>query len=359
MTKKNKVLITGSSGLVGSECSKFFCEKGFDVFGIDNNLRSYLFGSDASTDNEGRLLKKNYRNFHLIQKDIRDKEAIRKVYINYGPFDYIIHTAAQPAHDWSIDHALEDWEINSMGTMIMLENFRQYSYDSVFIQVSTSKVYDDNVNNLPLLEKKTRWDLPYSHKYYKGVDESMSIETCIHSLFGVSKTSGDLAAQEYGRYFKLKTAVFRPVCITGSAHKGARLHGYLSYLVKCIAQGEKYVINGYKGKQVRDNIHAYDLVTAFWEVCKNPQYSYGEVYNIGAGRLSNNSIIEAVAQTEKILNIKAKIEYSKNNRIGDHMWCIFNSEKFQKRYPKWKITYDNDRIMNELCETWSDKKRLQ
>lgn len=337
--------------MVGSESVKFFSEKGFKIYGVDNNMREYFFGKEASTEDIRKNLNDSIRNFFPLSVDIRDKDQIEKIFQQYGPFDLIIHAAAQPAHDWSIDHPYEDFEVNAWGTLVMLESFHRYSPDSVFIQVSTSKVYGDNVNKLPLVEYETRFDLPKEHPLYEGVDETMSIENSVHSLFGVSKTSGDLLAQEYARYFNLKIVIFRPVCITGPAHKGARLHGYLSYLVKCIAAGQEYTINGYKGKQVRDNIHAYDLVSAFWEVYQNPLHSFGEVYNIGAGRSSNNSILEAIAQSEKILGLKANIKYSETNRIGDHRWCIFNPRKFMKNYPNWKITYDNDRLMKELCDS--------
>ena len=291
-----KALITGSSGLVGSTAVEFLCQKGFNVVGIDNDLRSYLFGKDASTKEEGKRLQIEYKNFKLLSIDIRDEKKIVRAFKEEGPFDFIIHAAAQPAHEWSTNHALEDFQINGWGSMVVLESFRQYSPKAVFIHVSSSKVYGDSVNDLPLREFKKRFDLPKNHPFWEGTDETMRLDGNLHSLFGASKGCGDLMAHEYGTYFNLKIAIFRPVCITGKAHKGAKLHGYLSYLVKCIAEGEKYTINGYKGKQVRDNIHAYDLVTAFWEVYKNPKYSYGEAYNIGGGRESNNSILEAIEQ---------------------------------------------------------------
>ncbi len=347
MTKR--ALITGSSGLVGSEAVKFLCKKNWKVFGIDNNIRAYLFGEDASTEPERIKLDISLKNFFHIPVDIRDNEAINKVFASYGPFDFIIHAASQPAHEWSTNNAIEDFQINALGTMNVLEAYRQKSPRAVFIHCSSSKVYGDHVNRLPLKEYSSRFDLPKNHPLFAGTTEDMHLDKSMHSLFGASKACGDIMAQEYGRYFHLPIALFRPVCITGPAHKGAKLHGYLAYLVKCIADGTEYTINGYKGKQVRGNIHSYDLVTAFWEVFKNPKHSYGTAYNIDGGRLSNNSMLEAIAQAEKILGTKGNIKYSDVNRQGDHMWCIFSNAKFQKNYPKWKITYDNDRIMEELC----------
>lgn len=347
-----KALVTGSSGLVGSEAVDFLCQRGFKVLGIDNNLRGYLFGEEASTLSVGLELKKKYSNFSLLSCDIRNTDEIQKIYKNFGTFELIIHAAGQPAHEWSTNNALEDFQINAWGTMVMLENFRQYSPKAVFIQVSSSKVYGNSVNELPLMEYKTRFDLPKNHPLWEGAGEDMRLDGNLHSLFGASKAAGDIMAHEYGTYFKLRIAIFRPVCITGAAHKGAKLHGYLSYLVKCVARGDEYIINGYKGKQVRDNIHAKDLVAAFWEVYKNPKHSFGIAYNIGGGRKSNSSILEALTQAEKILKKKAKVKYSNMIRKGDHKWCIYSSSKFRSLYPKWEIVYDNDKIMNDLCSIY-------
>lgn len=348
-----KALVTGSCGLVGSGAVDFLCQKKFQVLGIDNNLRAYLFGEDAATIKEGIKLKEKYKNFSLLSIDIRESDEVKKIFQDYGPFDLIIHAAAQPSHEWSTNNALEDFQINAWGTIVMLENLRKFSPKAVFIQVSSSKVYGDSVNDLPLVEYKTRFDLPRGHPFWEGInEEDMRLDGDLHSLFGASKACGDLMAHEYGTYFNLKIAIFRPVCITGSTHKGAKLHGYLSYLVKCISTSQKYIINGYSGKQVRDNIHANDLVRAFWEVYKNPKYSYGEAYNIGGGRISNNSILEAIAQAEGILNRKSIVEYSNINRLGDHKWCIYSSKKFKSRYPNWKIEFDNDKIMADLCSIY-------
>jgi CDP-paratose 2-epimerase len=356
-----KVLITGSSGLVGSEMVKFLNHPEYEVFGIDNDSRAYFFGKEASTEPTKLQLMEECKNFHPIGIDLRNLDDLRAVFQNYGPFDLIVHAAAQPAHDWSIDNTIEDFQMNAVVTVNMLECFRQYSRSAVFIQVSTSKVYGDHVNELPLVELETRYELPeFEYKSgvvvgnvygttWEGVNENMSIQGCIHSPFGASKACGDLMAQEFARYYGLKIAIFRPVCITGPAHKGAKLHGYLAYLVKCIATGHPYVINGYKGKQVRGNIHAHDLVSAFYEVFMADCPFPGEFYNIDGGRESNNSILEAIAQAERILGVKGAISYSEENRRGDHRWCIFDNTKFKSHYPSWKLTYDNDRIMEELC----------
>jgi len=352
-----RVLVTGSSGLVGSEMVKFLNNPAYEVFGIDNDSRAYFFGKEASTEPTKVQLMQECKNFTPINIDLRNLDDLRAVFQNFGPFNFIVHAAAQPAHDWSIDNTIEDFQMNAVVTVNMLECFRQYSKNAVFIHVSTSKVYGDHVNELPLVELETRWELDKEycdmvHEWFSwhGVNEGMSIQSCIHSPFGASKACGDLMAQEFARYYGLKIAIFRPVCITGPAHKGAKLHGYLAYLVKCIATGQPYTINGYKGKQVRGNIHAYDLVSAFYEVfmadCPYP----GEYYNIDGGRESNNSILEAIAQCETILGVKGNVTYSEVNRRGDHKFCIFDSSKFKSYYPNWKLTYDNDRIMKELCE---------
>lgn len=351
-----KALITGSSGLVGSESVKFLCLRGWTVIGVDNNTRKYLFGKSASTEAISKEIEEKYSSFTHISKDIRDKSSVEKIFKTFGPFDLIIHAAAQPSHEWSTDHAIEDFDLNAKATIIMLETYRHYSPQAVFIQVSSSKVYGDSVNNLPLKKLESRFDLPTNHPNWEGVDETMRLDGNNHSLFGASKACGDILAHEYGTYFNLPITIFRPVCITGSAHKAVSTHGYLAYLVKAIAKNIEYVINGYEGKQVRDNIHAFDLVNAFYLV-----YQYrkriipGEAYNIGGGRKSNNSILEAIRQIETILGKKAITKYSDTNRRGDHKWCIFSSEKFKKRYPEWSITYGNDKIINELCRAYIKK----
>lgn len=350
MSKDNKnktVLITGSAGLIGSEAVRFFSKKGFKVVGIDNNARKYFFGKEASTDWNRKLLEKEFKNYIHYNIDVRDQKKIEGVFKKYN-FSLIIHTAAQPSHDWAAKEPITDFTINALGTLIMLENFRKYFPNAVFIFTSTNKVYGDNPNRLPLVELRTRFEIDKKHPYFKkGIDENMSLDHCTHSIFGVSKASADLMVQEYGRYFNLKTAAFRGGCLTGPAHSSAQLHGFLAYLVHSIVNGKEYTLFGYKGKQVRDNIHSYDIVNAFYNFYKKPRV--GEVYNIGGSRFSNVSVIEAIAKIEKVTGKKAKIKYVDQNRIGDHIWYISDVSKFQKHYPNWKYTYNSDQIIEELC----------
>ncbi len=344
--RKKKVLITGSTGLIGSEAVKFFCQKGFEVHGIDNNLRAYFFGKDGDTSWNLKLLTKKFRNYHHLSFDIREGKKINDLFKS-NRFDLIIHTAAQPSHDWAAREPLTDFSINATGTLMLLEATRQFAKEAVFIFTSTNKVYGDTPNKLPLVEKKTRYELPVNHRYYRGIDETMSIDQSTHSIFGVSKTAADLMVQEYGHYFSLYTAVFRGGCLTGPAHSAAKLHGFLAYLVKCIKEGREYTIIGYKGKQVRDNIHSHDLIAAFDKFYKKPRI--GEVYNIGGSRFSNTSILEAIEKIEHILGKKARITYIDKPRVGDHIWYISDVSKFQRHYPSWKYTYDGDRTLYDLC----------
>lgn len=343
------VLVTGSSGLIGSESVRFFSKQGYQIVGIDNDLRKYFFGEEASTEwNRKELqqeLKDNYIHYDI---DIRNNEAVEKVFRKYC-FDVIIHTAAQPSHDWAAKEPFTDFTVNANGTLVLLEHFRKHCPSATFIFVSTNKVYGDNPNVLPLQEFETRYDLPKSHQFYQGIDESMSIDNCKHSLFGASKVAADVLVQEYGKYFGLKTGIFRGGCLTGPCHSGAQLHGFLSYLVKCVQEKQKYTIFGFKGKQVRDNIHSYDLVNMFWYFCKNPHP--GEVYNVGGSRYSNISVLEAINKIEKLLHKKALYEYSESNRIGDHIWYISDISKFKTSYPEWKFTYNIDKILEELCRS--------
>lgn len=340
------VLVTGSAGLIGSESVRFFHRKGFKVVGIDNDFRKYFFGPSASTAWNRKLLEKNLANYEHHNIDIRNKQKIDEVIKKCKP-DLIIHTAAQPSHDWAAKEPLTDFTINAEGTLVMLEAYRKYAPNAVFIFTSTNKVYGDNPNRLPLKELKTRWELPKSHKFYNGIDESMSLDDCTHSIFGVSKVSADLMVQEYGRYFDLKTGVFRGGCLTGPAHSAAQLHGFLAYLVHAIAKNIPYTIFGYKGKQVRDNIHSYDVVNAFYNFYLKPRV--GEAYNLGGSRYSNISVKEAIPIIEKYLKKKAIIKYDPTNRIGDHIWYISDVSKFKKHYPKWNYTYSADQILEELC----------
>jgi len=342
-----KILVTGSAGLIGSESVKFFAERDFKVIGIDNNMRQYFFGKEASTEWNRKLLEQKYKNYKHYNIDIRNDKTIKNIFQKHK-FDLIIHTAAQPSHDWAAKEPYTDFSVNALGTLVLLENFRKYCPKAVFIFTSTNKVYGDRPNTLPFIELKTRYELPKNHRYYKGIDETMSIDDCKHSLFGASKVAADIFTQEYGKYFGLKTGIFRGGCLTGPAHSGTMLHGFLAYLVKCIATGQKYTIIGYKGKQVRDNIHSYDLVNAFYHFYKKPRF--GEVYNMGGSRCSNISMLEAIEKIENILGKKAKIKYQSSPRIGDHIWYVSDVSKFKKHYPKWDFKYDIDMILEEMCK---------
>lgn len=347
LSKSKRVLITGSSGLIGSEAVRFFANLGFKVFGIDNDMRKYFFGEEASTKWNRDKLKSEFRDKYVhFNIDIRNNKKIEDVF-KENEFELIIHTAAQPSHDWAAKEPITDFGVNALGTLYLLENYRKYSPSAVFIFTSTNKVYGDTPNRLPVVELETRWELPNSHKYYKGIDENMSLDNSLHSLFGAAKASADIMVQEYGKYFGLKTVSIRGGCLTGPAHSGTRLHGFLAYLIRCIARGETYTIIGYKGKQVRDNIHSYDFVNAFYHFYKNPKS--GERYNLGGSRFSNTSILEAIQKAEKILKKRAKIKYIDKPRIGDHIWYISDDTKFMKDYPSYKLTYDNDRIIEDIC----------
>ena len=343
------VIITGSTGLVGSEAVNFFCDKGFDVIGIDNNLRKFFFGKDGSTIwVKNKLLKRN-KNFKNLNVDIRNYEKLKKIFKKYSRnISLIIHCAAQPSHDYGKNYPVIDFNVNATGTLNLLELTKKYCPNSPFIFMSTNKVYGDNPNKLKLIEKNNRWELSKKNKYFKGIDENFSIDRCTHSFFGVSKTYADLIVQEYGKNVGLKTACFRAGCITGPNHSGAKLHGFLSYLVKSSLSKKKYSIIGYKGKQVRDNLHSFDLVNCFWEFYKKPKN--GEVYNIGGGRYSNCSVIEALNLVEKLTNIKIQKQIIKTPRVGDHIWYISNLSKFKKHYPKWKQKYNTKKILEELIE---------
>ena len=347
-------LITGSCGLVGSESSIFFSQKGFKIIGIDNNSRRFFFGKDGDINWVKRKLKKTLKNYDHFNIDIKDYKSLQKIFKKYKKnIKLIIHAAAQPSHDWAKDKPLIDFRINAEGTLNLLELTKINCPNAPFIFMSTNKVYGDNPNALPLIEKKTRWEIKSSHKFKSGIDETMSIDNCIHSFFGASKSYADLIVQEYGKNAGLKTACFRAGCITGPNHSGAKLHGFLSYLVKASLQKKKYTLIGYKGKQVRDNIHSQDLVQCFWQFYKKP--GFGEVYNAGGGRYSNCSIIEALNFIEKITGTKIKRKIIKQNRIGDHIWYISSMKKFKKKYPKWKQKYSTYKIIKELVQQFSSK----
>ena len=343
------VIITGSNGLIGSEAVNFFCDKGFDVIGIDNNSRRTFFGQDASTNKiKNKIIKRN-KNFKYLDLDIRNLNGLEKIFQRYKKkINLIIHCAAQPSHDYGTKYPFLDFSINATGTLNLLELTKKHSPDSVFIFMSTNKVYGDNPNKLKLFEKQSRWELKKNDNFYNGIKEQFPLDDCIHSFFGVSKAYADLIVQEYGKNIGLKTVCFRAGCITGPNHSGAKLHGFLSYLVKLSLTKKKYSLIGYKGKQVRDNLHSEDLVNCFWEFYKKPKY--GEVYNIGGGRFSNCSVIEALNIVEKSCNLKIKKKYIKMPRVGDHIWYISDTSKFKKHYPRWKQKYNTKKIIEELIE---------
>ena len=340
-------LITGSTGLVGSEAVNFFCDKGFDVIGIDNNLRKFFFGSHASTTNIKIAINKRNKKYLHHNLDIRNSVAIEKIFNKYKKkISIIIHCAAQPSHDYGKNFPRLDFDVNAYGTLNLLELTKKYCSDAVFIFMSTNKIYGDNPNKLKFIEKKYRWELNKKNPFYNGISENFSIDDCIHSFFGVSKAYADLIVQEYGKNVGLKTVCFRAGCITGPNHQGVPLHGFLSYLVKNCYEKKEYDLIGYKGKQVRDNLHSLDLVNCFWEYYKKPKP--GKIYNIGGGRYSNCSIIEAINIFQKLTNIEVKKNIIKKPRVGDHIWYISNLKRFKKDYTKWKQKYDTKKIIDEL-----------
>ena len=340
------VLITGSCGLVGSESVEFFYKKGFVILGIDNNSRKKFFGETASINWKKNELIKKYKYYRHFNLDIRKYKPLERIFKKYkNKISLIIHAAAQPSHDYAKTKINLDFEINAIGTLNLLELTKKYCFKVPFIFMSTNKVYGDNPNKLRLIEKKKRWEVN-NKKYWNGIDENFSIDNCTHSFFGVSKSYGDLLVQEYGKNIGLKTVTFRAGCITGSNHSGAKLHGFLSFLVKSCLKNKEYSIIGHKGKQVRDNIHSSDLINCFWEFYKKP--TSGEIYNIGGGRYSNCSILEAIEIIEKELNIKIKKKFLKKSRVGDHIWYISNNKKFMKKYPKWKQKFNIRRIILDL-----------
>jgi CDP-paratose 2-epimerase len=352
---KSIVIISGSAGLIGSEATRFFADLGMHVVGIDNDMRKVFFGSEASTEwNQRRLESELKDRYTHVDLDIRDVEAINSLYQNYGSeIALVIHTAAQPSHDWAAREPLTDFTINANGTLNLLEATRQYTPEAVFIFTSTNKVYGDTPNRLPLRELDKRWEIAEDHPYANGINEDMTIDQSLHSLFGASKVAADVLVQEYGRYFGMKTACFRGGCLTGPNHSGTQLHGFLAYLMKCTMTGAPYTVFGYQGKQVRDNIHSADLIRAFHHFFNNPRS--GEVYNIGGGRHSNCSMLEAIELCQQIAGRELNWTYSVQNRAGDHIWWISNISKFQQHYPGWKLEYDVPRILSEIYEQNLDR----
>ena len=354
-----RIVVTGSSGLIGSESCKFFHDKGYYIIGIDNNMRSYFFGENASTDWNTSLLKNSLTNFEHHHIDIRSFEEIEKLFIKYNTeIVSVIHTAAQPSHDWAAREPFTDFTINANGTLNLLEATRKHCITASFIFTSTNKVYGDTPNRLPLEEKEYRWELAEDHPYFEnGIDEEMSIDNTKHSIFGASKVAADVMVQEYGRYFGMKTVVFRGGCLTGPAHSGAVLHGFLAYLILCAINNRPYTIFGYKGKQVRDNIHSKDLISAFWHYIQAPKP--GEVYNMGGGRFANISMLEAINLIKKISGNTLQYSLQNEARSGDHIWYISDVKKFQHHYPLWTLEYDITRTITEMILVAQQKALLQ
>jgi CDP-paratose 2-epimerase len=343
-------LVTGSGGLVGSASVEYFCSRFDKVVGIDNDMRSHFFGPDASTAWNTQRLIRDIANFESRGIDIRNLTALGDIFAEYGSrIRLIIHAAAQPSHDWAASDPFTDFSVNANGTLNLLELTRRHCPEATFIFTSTNKVYGDTPNSLPLQELDTRWEIADTHPYHAhGIDEGMSIDQTRHSLFGASKVAADILVQEYGRYFRLNTGVFRGGCLTGPNHSGAKLHGFLSYLMKCAVTGEKYTVLGYRGKQVRDNIHSHDLVSMFWHFHLHPRP--GEVYNAGGSRHSNCSMAEAIERCQQIAQRPLNHAYVEDNRIGDHIWWISDVRKFQSHYPSWNYRYGLNDILCQIHE---------
>ena len=348
-------MVTGSAGLIGSQAVRHFARLGLDVVGIDNDMRSRFFGHEASTAWNVRRLSADLGSVYTHHDvDIRDRDTLTAVFRKYGrDIAVVIHTAAQPSHDWAARDPLLDFDINAVGTLNVLQNVREHCADAPLIHCSTNKVYGDRPNSLPLVERETRWEIAEDHRYAAGIREDMSIDACLHSVFGASKVAADIMVQEYGRYFGLRTACFRGGTLTGPGHSATELHGFLAYVMRCAMERRTYKLIGYKGKQVRDAIHSHDVVTAFEAFFRNPRGA--EVYNLGGGRHSNASNLEAIALAEKITGNEVRVEHVETPRTGDHIWWISSNARFESHYPEWQLTYDVPMIMNEIHEANMDR----
>ena len=350
------VIVTGSGGLIGSESVAHFAEAGYDVIGIENDMRAAFFGRGASTLPQTRRLLDAYDSFRSVELDIRDAEGVDRLFAEHARrLELVIHTAAQPSHDWAATDPQTDFAVNANGTLNLLEATRRRKPDATFVFTSTNKVYGDRPNFLPLVELDTRLELLPGHEFRDGISTAMPIDACLHSLFGVSKAAADLLVQEYGRYFGLPTVCFRGGCLTGPNHAGAQLHGFLSYLMRCTVAGERYSVYGYGGKQVRDNIHSADLVRAFAAFHASPRAA--AVYNIGGGRESNCSMLEAIALCEQISGRTLDWQLGPEPRVGDHRWWISDLDEFRRDYPGWSLEYGVEEILREIfehnAELWS------
>jgi CDP-paratose 2-epimerase len=348
-------VITGSAGLIGSEATRYFANRGLEVVGIDNDMRRTFFGEEASTHWQRCALEKDLKGrYRHLDADIRDRETIDRLFRDLGrEIVLVIHTAAQPSHDWAARDPHTDFSVNAQGTLNLLEATRRFALEAVFIFTSTNKVYGDAPNRLPLVERESRWEIHPEHTYVNGIREDFSIDQSLHSLFGVSKVAADVLVQEFGRYFGLHTACFRGGCLTGPNHSPTQLHGFLAYLVKCAATGTPYTVFGYRGKQVRDNIHSADLIRAFDSFFQAPRC--GEVYNIGGSRHSNCSMLEAIQFCEEITGQPMNWSYREQNRVGDHIWWISDVGKFQSHYPHWRLTYNVRQICQEIYQTNAER----
>lgn len=343
-------LVTGSAGLIGSEAARHFCRLGLDVVGIDNDMRRYFFGDDGSTAWSLLRLTSDLADAYThFDTDIRSRDGLEEIFKKYGSdIAVVIHTAGQPSHDWAAKEPYTDFDVNAVGTLNVLENARHHCPEAAFIHCSTNKVYGDRPNSLPLRELETRYEIEPGHPYRQGITEDMSIDGCLHSIFGVSKVAADVMVQEYGRYFGLRTASFRGGTLTGPAHSAAELHGFLAYLMRCVMEGRTYRIFGYKGKMVRDAIHSHDVLTAFEAYFRDPRP--GEVYNLGGGRHSNASHLEAFQLAAGITGREPQVEYVDQARVGDHQWWISSMAKFEAHYPGWQMAYDVPKILHEIYE---------
>ena len=346
-------IITGAAGLIGSEAARHFTSLGMKVVGIDNDMRGYFFGQEASTKWMRQELE-NLPGYEHHSIDIRDAEAVFRVFRQFGrDIRLVIHTAAQPSHDWAAREPFTDFSVNATGTLTLLEATRKFSPDAVFLFTSTNKVYGDAPNRLPLVELETRWEIHPDHAYKSGIAEDMSIDQSTHSIFGASKVAADVMVQEYGRYFGMNTACFRGGCLSGPNHSGAQLHGFLAYLMKCFVTATPYQVFGYKGKQVRDNIHSADLISAFEHFFRAPRS--GAIYNMGGSRVSNCSMLEAMDVCREISGRELDWRYADGNRQGDHIWWISDVTRFRNDYPDWKLTYDVPAILREIYEAMQER----
>jgi CDP-paratose 2-epimerase len=346
MRDRKLALVTGSGGLIGSECARLLCQQGWNVIGIDNDMRRWLFGEAGGTAPVVKGLQENYASYRHAAIDIRDRQAIRDLFATERP-DFVIHTAAQPSHDKAASIPYEDFDVNAVGTVNLLVTSRDFCRESPFCFTSTNKVYGDRPNTIPLRELEKRYDYADGRE---GIDETLSIDACLHSLFGASKAAADLMCQEFGRYFQMPVGIFRGGCLTGPQHSAVELHGYLGYIVLCAVTGREYIIYGYKGKQVRDQIHSHDVARLFLEFYAAPRC--GEVYNLGGGRANSLSILETIEILEG-LGYKMRYSYNPTNRIGDHICYISDLTKIRAHFPNWRQEYRIGRIVEEIVQRYA------